>query len=132
VRHLGIVFPLQRTGRRVHRAHDAPLQGHVHHAVDDERCGFLAAVGIEVHPPGGTQAADGVGIDLRQRTEALLLVIAPMAHPVARLGVGGGQPGGIDRGGVLGVDQAAKGGECEQEEELDATSHVRVPFAAQR
>ena len=81
-----IVGPQGSAGLRVEREHLAPSAGHVHDPVDHQRRRLLAAMGgVEIIEPGKPQLSHVAGIDLPQRTEVLLIVSAPRAHPIARL-----------------------------------------------
>ncbi len=94
--------PQQLAGAGVERFHLAPGSGNVQDAIDGQRCGFLAAVGVEVRKPGKTQPGDRLGVDLSERTEALLIVGSTYRHPLVRLPVGCGETSGSDGCGRLG------------------------------
>src|SRR5690606_26581420 len=95
----GVVAPELLARARIERKDLAPRGGYVHHAVDDERGGFLnARLGVEIMVPGELQLPDVPGVDLRERAEALLVVSAPIRHPVGAVGTGRDEPRRIDRG----------------------------------
>ena len=100
-RYLRVIGPQLLATGGIEREQLAPCRGHVHHAVNDQRCRFLRAVrGVQIDAPGQTQLPDIGVIHLLQRREALLAVGAAVAHPVGRVLVGGRQAGGIDGSGL--------------------------------
>ncbi len=86
--HFGVVLPQLPAGARVDRVGDAPRSGRIHHAVDDERCRFEAALRCGLELPGESELRDVLVVDLIERAEALLVVVAAVRQPilVARLG----------------------------------------------
>ena len=67
-RHLRIVGPQLLAARGIERKQLAPRGGHIHDAIDDERCRFLRAVrSVQVHAPGQAQLADVRVVHLLQR-----------------------------------------------------------------
>ena len=55
---LGVITPDLLSCRRIHGVHVAPGSGGVHHAIDDDRRGLLAAIGAQIVLPGKSQLAD--------------------------------------------------------------------------
>jgi hypothetical protein len=51
-----------------------PRGAEIHHAVNDDRCGFLAAVERNICKPGEAEIIDIVDPDLLERAVALLVV----------------------------------------------------------
>jgi len=85
---------------RIEREDLAPGAGDVHDAIDHERRRFLATpIGRQVVMPRELEVANVTGVDLLEWAETLLVVGAPVRHPVARLAIGGGQTSGIDGSG---------------------------------
>src|SRR5690606_31634022 len=84
-RHLRVVGPEQLAAAGIDGVGEIPGAAEIEHAVDGERRTFHALEGIAVEPPGQTQALDVPVIDLRERAEALFLVAAAPAWPVARI-----------------------------------------------
>ena len=80
--HLRVVFPQQRAGRGIHRAHDVHAADEVQDAVNDERSGDEAALARQVEIPVHRQIADGGRIDPGERAETLLAVRAAEREPV--------------------------------------------------
>ena len=80
-RHFGIVFPALFPGRGV-KGHDpAPGAGGVEHAVDHDGRGFQPARGIHVRFPGQPERGRVFLVDLGQRGEALLGIVATERRP---------------------------------------------------
>ena len=96
--HRGIIRPEKRTSLGVVRFDHAPRSRDVQDAVDNERCRFLTAVGVELGVPGETELFRVVGRYPRQRTEPLLTVGPAISHPVGRILVGPGDAGGVHIG----------------------------------
>src|SRR5690606_15517204 len=71
----GIVGPEQRAGLDVVGLHHRPGGGEVHHAVDDDGRGFLAALGVDVGVPGEAELSDVGLVDLVEAAEALFAVV---------------------------------------------------------
>ena len=85
-RHLGVIAPFQRAGRGIQREHAAPGGRHIHHPIDDQRRRLLRPrIHRQIKMPGGLQARDIAGVDLLQRTEAMLIVGAAVGEPVVAL-----------------------------------------------
>ena len=80
--HFGVVLPQLLAGARVDRVGDAPRSGRIHHAVDDERRGFEAAVGRGLELPREAELGDVLVVDLIERAEALLVIVAAVRQPV--------------------------------------------------
>jgi hypothetical protein len=104
-RHLRVVRPLELAGAGIVGVDLAPRRRDVEHAVVHQRRRFLPARGVEVGRPGEAEPADGLVAHLRQRAEALLAVIAPVAQPLVavgcrdhRVGDAGGRRGRALRG----------------------------------
>ncbi len=95
-RHFGVVAPQRRARDGVERLDLAPRGRDVEDAVDHQRRGFLAALGVEVRIPCEAELADVLRRDLIERAEALLGIGAPMREPLAGLAIGVEQPLGID------------------------------------
>ena len=97
---LRIVGPELRAGADVVGFHHRPRGGEVHHAIDDDGRGFLAALGVDVGIPGKTEFRDVGVVDLVERAEALFAIVAASGEPRARLVVGIDEAFGGDGGGA--------------------------------
>ncbi len=82
---LRIEAPLLFAGARIEREHFAPCRSDIHRAVDDQRCSFLAALGVEIEIPRELQVLHVALVDRRQRAEALLVVSAAVREPVGAI-----------------------------------------------
>ena len=80
--HLRIEMPQGFAAAGIEGIDLAPSGGHIEHAIDHQRRGFLTAVGVEVGVPGQPQLRDIGGVDLRQRTVALLVLSATHRQPL--------------------------------------------------
>jgi hypothetical protein len=78
-----VVFPELLAGARVDRVGDAPRTRRIHHAVDHERRGLETAIGRRLELPGQAQFGDVGVVNLVERAEALLVVVAAVRQPVA-------------------------------------------------
>ena len=86
-RHLRVVVPQLLAALRVEGVDLAPGRGHVDATIDDQRRGFLPAPRVEVRDTRPAPAAPTLPVlILVERTEALLAVVAAMAHPLAGIG----------------------------------------------
>src|SRR5580698_11468841 len=96
--HCRIEHPQLLAGSRIEREHLAPRRGDVHDAVDDYRRRFLDAMRrVQVVVPCELQLTNISGVDLLQRTEALLVIRTPVGHPVTGLAVGRHEARGVHR-----------------------------------
>ncbi len=96
-RHLRVIAPELFASSGVQRIDDAPGTRDVHAAIDDDRRCLHAAPCRHVEIPGESQSVDILLVDLCQRTEALLVIGAPMRQPVGRVGISSNQALGGDR-----------------------------------
>src|SRR6266403_4749118 len=80
-----IVLPAPHAGRGVEGNNFAPGGGEIHHAVNDEWRGFLAAARVQTVIPRQRHLIDILVVDCFQRAEALFIVRAAMAQPIFRL-----------------------------------------------
>ncbi len=85
---LRIVLPELLAAARVERVDLAPGGGDIDDAVDVERRAVLTQVRIVVREPGETELFDVTAIDARKPAETLLVVGAPVSHPLRGLGGG--------------------------------------------
>src|SRR5262249_26483015 len=85
LRDFRIVFPQLRARLHVVRLHHAPCRSEIHHAVDDDRCRFLTALGVDVRVPRESERLHVRVVHLIERTEALLAIAAPGREPRAGL-----------------------------------------------
>ena len=108
-RHLGIIGPADISRLCVDRIDHAPVAGGVDDAVFHQRRGFQPAGGAEFMAPGQPQLADGLLVDLVQRTEAMVVIGPPVHQPVARVLVGAAQLGVAERRGASAGAQKKKG-----------------------
>jgi hypothetical protein len=115
---LGVVGPLQLSGRRIEGVDLGPGRRRVEHAVDHQGRRFLAAVGVELGVPGQAQLPDIAGVDLVERREPLLGVALAVGDPLGVV-VGRRDPCAVDvgDGGLLAGRQ--RGGERQRQAELD-------------
>ena len=80
--YFGVVLPELLSGLGVDGVGHAPGSGGIHHPVDHQRRGLEAAIGRRLERPRQAQLG-GVGVvDLIERAEALLVVVAPVRQPV--------------------------------------------------
>jgi len=102
-RDLGIVRPEFLAGSGFDGEDFAPRGGEVHDAIYNNGCRLITAVTVEIHVPGESELADVLIVDLLQRTEALLVVGAAIAHPVAGVIVSVDEARGVNvgRGGCF-------------------------------
>ncbi len=100
-RHFGIVMPQHAATRGVEGVYLAPGAGDVHASIHHDRCCFHAAPGRKIEGPVDAELRDIAFVDLRERTEALLVIASAMAHPVEGLAVGRNYPRAIDIGDLL-------------------------------
>ena len=90
---LRVITPQLPAGHGVDCVHVTPCARCVHHSVDDQRSGFLAALGLaQVVAPGKTQLFDIVLVDRRQRRIVRAVLVATAHEPVLRLPVRTLQP----------------------------------------
>ena len=82
-RHVRVELPQQLSGSGVERVDLAPRCGHVQTTVDDKRRALVAAALGQGRGPRQAQLVHVTRVDLRQRAEALLAGIAPMAAPLS-------------------------------------------------
>ena len=85
---LALVAPQQIASGRVQRHDLAVRRGDEHHAVVDDRRGFVAGVNTGRHAPDRDEILHVAGVDLIERTVAPSLVTAAGHEPVFRLGIG--------------------------------------------
>jgi hypothetical protein len=100
--HRGIIRPEKRTSFGVVRFDHAPRSRDVQHAVDNERCRFLTAVGVKVGIPDKTKLFGVVGRYPGQRAEPLLTIRAAVGHPVGGILVSRHYASGIHIGRHIG------------------------------
>ena len=82
----------------VESKHFAPGRGEVHDTVDDNGRRFLDAMSrVQVVVPCELELADILRIDPLQRTEPLLVIGAPVSHPVAGFAVRRADARGVHR-----------------------------------
>ena len=86
VRQTGVVFPQLLAGARVHGVGARVRGGDIHHAVMDDRLGFLTALlfAAKREAPGRHQFFHRAGVQLGQRAETLALRAQAIRHHVAR------------------------------------------------
>src|SRR6185312_12990068 len=143
-RNLRVVLPQLPAGLRIEGVDLAPGTGDENAAVDDDRCGLVDAAALgKIGIPRQAQPIDGVRVDLSERAVALLVVVARVHQPLARVlrRVGRQQAFGVDdqggpaaavaggrRGGVLaGAPAAGESGNrerCNAERCNDLATHV--------
>ena len=81
-----VVLPQPLAGLGIEGIDLAPGRGHIDSAIDHQRRGLVAAAALgQIPVPGEPQLTDIARIDLRERTEALLAVIAAIGKPLARI-----------------------------------------------
>ena len=98
-RHLGILRPQQRTAARVESMHATPAARDVNDAIDNQGRRFSwACVEGQIAMPRELELGDVLRGDLREGTEAVLVLGAAVSHPVARITPGRAQSCRIDCG----------------------------------
>ena len=81
---------------------DAPGGDVVEHAIDDQRRGHHAAIGVQVGKPGEPQALHVLVVDLLERAEALFVPGAAVGHPLPGVLVGVFHARAVDGGRLAG------------------------------